>query len=82
MMTRPARLVVVDQPTVLLSYSYQQKLLSLIQTWQQEGKSIIFCSNNLDHLFADRIDLANRVKGLGYEVSVNIGLLCCARVAG
>lgn len=56
-MTRPARLIVIDQPTVLLSYSYQQKLLSLIQTWQQAGKSIIFCSNNLDHLFAvtDRI---------------------------
>jgi len=56
-MTRPASLIVIDQPTALLSYSYQQKVLSLIQTWQQEGKSIIFCSNNLDHLFAvtDRI---------------------------
>ncbi|MCB0191759.1 MAG: histidine kinase, partial [Anaerolineae bacterium] len=34
-----------------------KKLLSLIQTWQQQGTSVIFNSHNLDHLFAvtDRI---------------------------
>jgi signal transduction histidine kinase len=56
-MTRPARLIIVDDPALLLSYVYQQKLLSLIQTWQQQGIAIIFSSNNLDHLMAvtDRI---------------------------
>jgi signal transduction histidine kinase len=56
-MTRPARLMVIDEPTVLLSYTYQQKLLSLIQAWQQRGVAVVFCSDNLDHLFAvtDRI---------------------------
>jgi signal transduction histidine kinase len=56
-MTRPAKLIVVDEPTGLLSYAYQQKLLALIQTWQQQGVAIIFGSNNLDHIFAvtDRI---------------------------
>ncbi|GIK38528.1 MAG: ABC transporter [Chloroflexota bacterium] len=56
-MTRPAKLIIIDEPTVLLSYSYQQKLLSLIQSWQQQGIAVIFCSNSLDHLFAvtDRI---------------------------
>lgn len=56
-MTRPAKLIIVDEPTVLLSYSYQQKLLSLIQSWQQQGIAVIFCSYSLDHLFAvtDRI---------------------------
>ncbi len=56
-MTRPARLIIIDEPTGLLSYSYQQKLLSLIQMWQQQGTAILFGSNNLDHLFAvtDRI---------------------------
>lgn len=56
-MTRPAKLIIIDEPTVLLSYSYQQKLLSLIQNWQQQGIAVIFCSNSLDHLFAvtDRI---------------------------
>lgn len=56
-MVRPARLIVVDDPTTLLSYGYQQKLLSLIQDWQQQGLAVLFCSNNLGHLFAvtDRI---------------------------
>ncbi len=56
-MVRPAQLIFVDEPTVLLSYSYQQQLLDLIQMWQQQGTSVIFGSKNLDHLFAvtDRI---------------------------
>lgn len=56
-MTRPARLIIVDEPTALLNYSHQKKLLSLIQKWQQQGVAIIFCSKDLDHLFAvtDRI---------------------------
>jgi len=55
--TFPARMVIIDEPTVLLSYPYQQKLLSLIQDWQQQGVAVLFSSNNLDHLFAvtDRI---------------------------
>jgi signal transduction histidine kinase len=56
-MTRPYKLIIIDDPTLLLSYPYQQKLLSLIQTWQQQGTAVIFSSNNLDHLLAvtDRI---------------------------
>ena len=56
-MTQPAKLIFVDEPTVLLSYAYQQRLLSLIQRWQREGVSVIFGSKNLEHLFAvtDRI---------------------------
>jgi signal transduction histidine kinase len=56
-MTRPAKLIMVDDPTLLLSYPYQQKLLSLIQVWRQQGTAVIFGSNNLDHLMAvtDRI---------------------------
>ena len=55
--TFPASMVIIDEPTVLLSYPYQQKLLSLIQDWQQQGVAVLFSSNNLDHLFAvtDRI---------------------------
>ena len=56
-LTYPARMVIIDEPTVLLSYPYQQRLLSLIQSWQQQGVAVLFSSNNLDHLFAvtDRI---------------------------
>jgi len=56
-MTQSYRLIIIDDPTALLSYPYQQKLLSLIQAWQQQGTAVIFSSNNLDHLLAatDRI---------------------------
>ncbi len=56
-MTQPAKLILIDDPIALLHYAYQQKLLSLIQNWQQQGTAIIFSSHNLDHLFAvtDRI---------------------------
>jgi signal transduction histidine kinase len=56
-MARSPRMTIIDDPAPLLSYTYQQKLLSLIQTWQQQGMAIIFTSNYLDHLMAvtDRI---------------------------
>lgn len=56
-MTLNARLIIIDEPTVLLSYPYQQRLLSLIQKWREQGIAVLFSSNNLDHLFAvtDRI---------------------------
>ena len=56
-LTYPARMVIIDEPTVSLSYPYQQRLLGLIQFWRQQGVSVLFSSNNLDHLFAvtDRI---------------------------
>jgi signal transduction histidine kinase len=56
-LVRPAKLVIVDEPTLLLSYPYQQKMLSLIQEWQQQNVAVIFSSNNLEHIFAvtDRI---------------------------
>lgn len=56
-LTFPTKMVIIDEPTVLLSYPYQQTLLGLISYWQQQGVSVIFSSNNMDHLFAvsDRI---------------------------
>jgi signal transduction histidine kinase len=56
-MIRPSRMILVDDSAALLSYHYQQILLNFIQVWRREGKSVIFSSNNLDHLFlvTDRI---------------------------
>jgi signal transduction histidine kinase len=56
-MTRPARLIIVDDPMLLLSYPSQQRLLSLIQSWQREQTAVLFASGNVDHLLAvtDRI---------------------------
>lgn len=55
-MVRPANMIFVDEP-ILLSYAYQQKVLRLIEQWRGQGKTVIFSSTNLDHLFAvtDRI---------------------------
>ena len=55
-MAGKAKLIFVDEP-ILLSYGYQQKILTLIEQWRQEGRTVIFSSTNLDHLFAvtDRI---------------------------
>jgi signal transduction histidine kinase len=49
-------LVFIDEP-VFLGYTFQRKLLTLIEEWRQQGKTILFSSTNLDHLFAvsDRI---------------------------
>jgi ABC-type sugar transport system ATPase subunit len=56
-LTHPARMIIIDEPTVLLSYPYQQRLLGLIQNWRQQGIAVLFSSSNLDHLFSvtDRI---------------------------
>jgi len=56
-LTFPTSLIIIDEPTVSLSYPNQQKLLELIQEWRQNGVAVLFSNNNLDHLFAvtDRI---------------------------
>ena len=56
-MSRPYQFIIVDDPSQLLSYPYQQKVLDLIRSWQRQGTAVLFSSNNLDHLFAvaDRV---------------------------
>ncbi len=66
-MTRPQRMILIDEPTVLLSYANQQTLLKLIHMWQMQGTAVIFSSNNLEHLFAvsDRIITLYQGKKVG-----------------
>lgn len=56
-MTFPAKMIIIDEPTISLSYPFQQRLLELIQNWRENGVSVLFSSNDLDHLFSvtDRI---------------------------
>lgn len=56
-MVRKNKLILIDNPSPLLSIPYQEKLLSLIRGWQEEGIGVLYNSSNLDHLFAvsDRI---------------------------
>ena len=51
-MVKPAKIMVIDDATAILNYANQQKVLSLIQSWRDEGRTVLFFSNNLDHLFA------------------------------
>ena len=51
-MSRPLKMVIVDDPSALLSLPYQEKLLEVIRTWQKQGMAVLFSSQNLDHLFA------------------------------
>lgn len=50
-------IILIDNPSQTLSLPYQEQLLDLIRTWQQEQRAIVFSSSNLDYLFAvcDRI---------------------------
>ncbi len=61
-LNRKAKMVIVDEPMVLLSYENQQRLLGLIHNWHKQGVAVLFSSNNLDHMFAvtDRIIILNR----------------------
>ncbi len=56
-MVRPSQMILIDDPSLLLSMPYQERLLDLIRVWQRQGISVLFSSHNLDHLFAvtDRI---------------------------
>ncbi|HSJ59101.1 MAG TPA: ATP-binding cassette domain-containing protein [Anaerolineae bacterium] len=56
-MTRPARLILVDDPTLPLSFGSQQRLLALIRDWQQAGTAVLLASDDVDDLMAvtDRI---------------------------
>lgn len=56
-MARPSKVILIDDPSLLLSLPYQERLLGLIRVWQKKGIAVLFSSHNLDHLFGvtDRI---------------------------
>lgn len=56
-MTGSPKLIIIDDPMEVLGYPYQKMVLSLILKWRKEGKSILFFSNNLDHL----MDVTDRI---------------------
>jgi len=50
-MVRPARLIVVDEPLVALSFAVNKTLLGLIQEWRGQGRAVVIASSSLDDLF-------------------------------
>ena len=51
-LTHSPRLIIIDDPTNILGFSFQQKLLDLIHAWRKNRVAVIFLSQDLDHLFA------------------------------
>ncbi|MCA9928103.1 MAG: ATP-binding cassette domain-containing protein [Anaerolineales bacterium] len=66
-MARPSKVILIDDPSLLLSLPYQERLLGLVRTWQKKGIAVLFSSHNLDHLFAvtDRIIVVRQGKMAG-----------------
>lgn len=66
-MARPSQIILVDDPSLLLSLPYQERLLDLIRDWQQKQIGVLFSSPNLDHLFAvtDRIVVLRQGRFIG-----------------
>ncbi len=56
-MARPSKVILIDDPSLLLSMPYQERLLGLVRSWQKKGVAVLLSSQNLDHLFGvtDRI---------------------------
>src|SRR5258706_16367855 len=51
-LTYPTRMIIIDEPTVSLSYPYQQRLLGQIASWQQQGVAVLLQIKKLDHIFS------------------------------
>jgi simple sugar transport system ATP-binding protein len=57
-----AELIIMDEPTVGLSISETAKVLDFIKDVKQRGKSVIFISHNIHHIYdvADRFVIVDR----------------------
>ncbi len=54
---KDAKLLILDEPMAALGVQEEQKVIQLIKTLKEEGRTILVVSHNLDHVFsvADRI---------------------------
>ena len=70
-LTHSSRLLIIDDPTSILSFSFQQKLVELIHEWRKKGTAVIFLSKDLDHLFAvtDRMLVLQNGRGVAEFVT-------------
>jgi len=57
-----ADLIILDEPTVGLSIAETQKVLKFVRNIKEQGKSCIFVTHNIDHVFpvADRFIILDR----------------------
>ncbi len=71
-----AELLILDEPTVSLSLSEVQKVLDFVEEIKKEGKSCIFITHNIYHVYpvADRIVIMDRGMIVGSFMKSEISL--------
>lgn len=69
-----ADLIILDEPTMGLSLSETNKLLDFVQEIKQRGKSVIFISHNIYHVYSvsDRFVILDRGKIAGEYLKTEI----------
>lgn len=71
-----ADLIILDEPTTGLSLSETQKVLSFVEEIKKKGKSAIFITHNIYHVYpvADRIVILDRGRVVGEFMKAAISL--------
>ncbi|MGQ9623112.1 MAG: ATP-binding cassette domain-containing protein [Candidatus Caldatribacteriaceae bacterium] len=71
-----ADLIILDEPTTGLSLSETQKVLSFVEEIKKKGKSAIFITHNIYHVYpvADRIVILDRGRVVGEFLKAAISL--------
>jgi len=71
-----ADLIILDEPTTGLSLSETQKVLGFVQQIKEQGKSAIFITHNIYHVYpvADRIVILDRGRVVGEFLKKDISL--------
>lgn len=73
-LTRNAKVLVLDEPTAVLTFSEIQKLFEILRRLQREGVSIIYISHRLEEIFelSNHVTVLKDGKYVGTEATSNI----------
>ena len=71
-----AKLIILDEPTMGLSLSETKKVLNFVKGIKEQGKSCIFITHNIYHVYpvADRFVVLDRGKTVGEFIKKDISL--------
>jgi simple sugar transport system ATP-binding protein len=71
-----AELIILDEPTMALSLSETKKVLNFVKRIKTRGKSCIFITHNIYHLYpaADRFVVIDRGRTVGKFIKKDISL--------
>ena len=71
-----AKLIILDEPTMGLSLSETKKVLNFVKEIKEQGKSCIFITHNIYHVYpvADRFVVLDRGRTVGEFIKKDISL--------